>query len=219
MKHYVITIADNEKSVKAAERCIKSGLSTGGLTIEKWKATTPADDLNGIVKAFGINVAAMDEVYSRTENCIAAFLSHFSLWQECVRTKESITIFEHDAICINNISSNMVFKGCVSLGQPSYGRFNQPIRFGVQPLVSKPYFPGAHAYRVNPAGAEQLIQQAIMEARPTDVFLNKATFPFLEEIYPWPVEAKDTFTTIHAPAGCQAKHNFNQRYEIIDVYT
>ena len=110
MKHYVITIADNEKSVKAAERCIKSGLSTGGLTIEKWKATTPADDLNGIVKAFGINIAAMDEVYSRTENCIAAFLSHFSLWQECVRTKESITIFEHDAICINNISSDMVFR-------------------------------------------------------------------------------------------------------------
>ena len=83
--------------------------------------------------------------------------------------------------------------------------------------MSKPYFPGAHAYRVNPAGAEQLIQQAIMEARPTDVFLNKATFPFLEEIYPWPVEAKDTFTTIQASAGCQAKHNFNQRYEIIDV--
>jgi hypothetical protein len=61
------------------------------------------------------------------------------------------------------------------------------------------------------------MQEAIMEARPTDVFLNADTFPFLQELYPWPVIAKDTFTTIQKSEGCQAKHNFNANYEIIDV--
>ena len=53
-----------------------------------------------------------------------------------------------------------------------------------------------------------------MEARPTDVFLNRNTFPFLEEYFPWPVEAKDSFTTIQSERGCTAKHN---KVEIIDV--
>jgi len=217
MKHYVITIEDNPKSVKAAERCIKSGYQHGGIQVHKWKATTPADDIQSMIKNFGINMTAMNEIYSRTPNCMAAFLSHFSLWKESVDTNQEITIFEHDAVCVQNIPTVIKYNGCVSLGAPSYGKFNTPTSFGVVPLQSKRYFPGAHAYRVNPGGASILIQQAIMQARPTDVFLNIDTFPFLQEFYPWPVMAKDTFTTIQKSEGCQAKHNYNANYEIIDV--
>lgn len=42
MKHYVITIEDNPKSVEAAERCIASGKKFG-LEIEKFAATTPSN--------------------------------------------------------------------------------------------------------------------------------------------------------------------------------
>ena len=49
------------------------------------------------------------------------------------------------------------------------------------------------------------------------VFLNINTFPFLEEHYPWPVEARDSFTTIQSEMGCRAKHNFNEEYEIINA--
>ena len=59
-----------------------------------------------------------------------------------------------------------------------------------------------------------LIDQARMEARPTDVFLNVNTFPFLEEHDPWPVEARDSFTTIQSEIGCRAKHN---KVEIIEA--
>ena len=59
--------------------------------------------------------------------------------------------------------------------------------------------------------------QALMGARPTDVYLNIDTFPFLQEYYPWPVEARDSFTTIQSEMGCKAKHNFNEKYEIVDV--
>lgn len=214
MKNFVITIFGNEKSEKAAERCITSGYQHGGLVIGKWKATTPKDDIQRIIKDEKINTAYMDEVYSRTPNCIAAFLSHFSLWKLSVESKEEITIFEHDAVCINNIPTILNYNGVISLGAPSYGKFNTPTSFGVVPLTSKPYFPGAHAYRVKPAGAQMLIDQARMEARPTDVFLNRNTFPFLQEYYPWPVEARDSFTTIQSEIGCRAKHN---KVEIIDA--
>tara|TARA_B110000858_G_scaffold147797_1_gene167896 strand:+ start:1384 stop:2037 length:654 start_codon:yes stop_codon:yes gene_type:complete len=217
MKNFVITIFDNKKSEQAAKRCITSGSKYGGLVIDKWKATTPNDNIAEIIKAEKINTAHMDEVYSRTPNCIAAFISHYSLWKLSVESNEEITIFEHDAVCTNNIPHSINYHGVISLGAPSYGKFNTPRGFGVVPLTSKPYFPGAHAYRVKPAGARMLIDQARMEARPTDVFLNTTTFPFLQEFYPWPAEARDSFTTIQNPVGCKAKHNYNEKYEIVNV--
>lgn len=205
---------DNEKSVKSAERCITSGYTTGGITIEKWPATTPRDDINIIAANEGINTAAIDEVYSRTSNCLAAFLSHYRLWKWSVQNNEEITIFEHDAVCVNVINSTIIYNACISLGHPSYGKFNTPATLGVNPLTSKTYFPGAHAYRLKPAAAKFFIQQAKTAARPTDVFLNLNSFPFLEEYYPWLVEAKDSFTTIQNVNGIAAKHN---KVEIIDA--
>ena len=214
MKNYVITIMDNEQSIRAAERCIQSGKSVGGITIEHWRATTPRDDIYEIAKDEYINTTSMDEVYSRTPNCLAAFLSHYRLWKECVELNQEFTIFEHDAVCVNNINSQLTYNACISLGKPSYGKFNTPPTLGVNPLTSKRYFPGAHAYRLKPAAAQMFIQEARMEARPTDVFLNVDKFPFLEEYYPWPVEAKDSFTTIQNPNGIVAKHN---KVEIINA--
>lgn len=217
MKNYVITIMDNEKSILVANRCIKSGLSTGGLEIEHWKATTPADDIDGFIKSENINISAMNEVYSRTSNCVAAFISHYKLWKLCAEGKEEVTIFEHDAVCVNNIPTHIIYNGAISLGKPSYGNYKTPSVFGINRLTSKPYFPGAHAYRIKPNAAKMLVQQAKFEARPTDVFLNLNSFAFLQEFYPWPVEARDSFTTIQSEAGCRAKHNFDQNYEIINA--
>jgi|TARA_R110001606_G_scaffold393675_3_gene563813 GR25 family glycosyltransferase involved in LPS biosynthesis len=215
MKHYVITIMDNKKSVSAADRCIRSGSSVGGVDIEKWTATTPRDDLDKIIADNKIIMTGFDEVWSRSDNCRAAFLSHFSLWQESVRLNQEVTIFEHDAVCINNVNSTYAYSGALSLGAPSYGKFNTPTSLGVVPLQSKPYFPGAHAYRVKPRAAQMLIDHCrLVGAKPTDVFLDIRTFSFLQEYYPWPVEAKDTFTTIQNENGIKAKHN---KVEIIEA--
>lgn len=215
MKHYVITIMDNDKSVEAADRCIKSGSAVGNLDIEKWTATTPRDDLDSIIDTNKIIMTGFDEVWSRSDNCRAAFLSHFSLWKESVRINEEITVFEHDAVCVSNIPSFINYNGCVSLGAPSYGRFNTPTSLGTVSLQSKPYFPGAHGYRIKPKAAQILIDHCVLVgAKPTDVFLDVRTFPWLEEMYPWPVEAKDTFTTIQNTNGIKAKHN---KVEIIEA--
>ena len=213
MKNSVITIVNNPRSVNVAERCVKSGAKFG-MDIKFFEAITPYNtDLNKMMKTEGIDFDGFKEKYSRLSNCVAAFLSHYSLWKRAVDTNDTITIFEHDAVIVDQIP-DIPFNQCISFGKPSYGKFNTPIRLGVGPLVSKPYFPGAHAYRVSPKGAEQLIYQAKKAAKPTDVFLNIHTFPGLQEYYPWPVEARDNFTTIQKKEGCLAKHSYNETYRI-----
>ena len=137
-KAYVITILDNERSVQVAERCIKSG-KKHGLEIEKWKATTPKDNPLKIMKEYGINPQAFDEVYSRTENCMAAFLSHYSLWKHSLDNKMEVIIFEHDAVVVDTIPDIRGYQGCITFGKPSYGKYNTPRLLGVQELQHKKY--------------------------------------------------------------------------------
>ena len=69
---------------------------------------------------------------------------------------------------------------------------------------------------VTPNGAKQLIEQASIHARPTDVFIHLDTFPTINELFPWPVECVDDFTTIQNKNGCVAKHRYEpETYKII----
>lgn len=185
------------------------------MDIKNWPATTPKDNLYELYELNGINPEGFVEQYSRLENCMAAFYSHYSLWMHCVELGHEITIFEHDAVVVDRIPDFIDFKGCVNLGKPSYGKFKTPKKLGVNKLTSKEYFPGAHAYRITVSGAKALIKQAKISAKPTDVFLHNDTFSWLEEMNPWPVEAKDSFSTIQKLEGCIAKHGYNETYEIL----
>lgn len=217
MRHFVITIMDNPKSVDVAQRCIDSGLKFN-MHIEMFDAITPRKNLTQLMKDEGINPHGFEEKYSRQPNCMAAFMSHYSLWKLSVELNEEVTIFEHDAFILDPISEHITYQGCISFGQPSYGRWNEPQFLGPNPLTSKPYFPGAHAYRVKPKYAQILVDEAKRFAQPTDIFLNIDRFSFLEEYYPWPVIARDQFTTIQNENGIQAKHSYVKsggRYEIL----
>lgn len=214
MKSFVITIMDNPKSVESADRCIASAKKIG-LEVEKFKAITPNDSPFSIAKSEGIDPDGFSEVYSRHANCLSAFLSHYSLWKKCLlEIGQPIVIFEHDAVVINELPASNIFKGAVNLGAPSYGKFNQPSFFGMGPLTTKRYFPGAHAYMVNPKGAEAFIRTAKISPKPTDVYLNIDTFPWLQEHYPFVAKADDSFTTIQKEEGCLAKHNYGEGYVI-----
>lgn len=217
MKSYVITILDNPKSVEAANRCIKSAESQAGIEVKKWKAITPANMPERIALKENIPNTNFINKFSRYHNCLSAFLSHYFLWKECVKIQEPILILEHDAVFVNDIPEFIDFKGCLSLGHPSYGKFNTPMTLGVGPLVSKQYLPGAHAYIIKPWAAEDFISRAQKHAGPTDVFINIHYFGYLEEYYPWPVKALDTFSTIQQQTGCIAKHGYHDSYEIVQV--
>lgn len=215
MKSYVITIMQEERSVGSAKRCINSMPEHN---VQMFHAFTPKDKPQKLLEAKWIETRFFqDETYSYKQNCMAAFLSHYTLWEQCVSDNEEYQIFEHDAIAINTVPEFIPNNGCISLGAPSYGRFVQPEGFGAIPLRSKEYFPGAHAYRVTPKGARQLLEVASTQAGPTDVFLALDRFPWLQEYYPWPVVADDSFTTIQRRTGCLAKHNWNSEFGIYRV--
>lgn len=217
MKSYVITIMDNPESVRVAERCIVSA-ERFGMPVSKFEAITPKSNLTNLMVKERIGKSGFEERWSRMPECMSAFMSHYMLWKKCADLNEELTIFEHDAVVMDPIPALNDYRGCISFGAPSYGKFNTPYNLGVNSLISKPYFPGAHAYRLKPNIAQLLVDQARYYARPTDVFLNVDSFPFLEEYYPWPVEAHDTFTTIQNVNGIQAKHNYQKlknKYGII----
>ena len=141
----------------------------------------------------------------------------YSLWEKCAKGNENFVIFEHDAFVHSPIPVNAKFGYVMNIGQPSYGSYNTPSVLGVNPLTTKRYFGGAHAYMVTPAGAQLLVENAPLHARPTDIYMNLATFPWLQEYYPFVADARDSFTTIQVERGCTAKHNFRDEYEIIDA--
>lgn len=215
MKSYVITIMSMPESVKMAQRCIDSMKE---YDVQMFSAITPEDDPIAIAKKEGIRLDHFEvdaKKYSRFERCVSAFLSHYSLWKKCIEDNKEYQIFEHDAVCTGNLPKFINYQRCVSLGAPSYGKFNTPTKLGTSPLVSKPYFPGAHAYRLNPKGAREMVMFSKGMAKPTDVYLNIKDFPWLQEYYPWPVEARDTFSTIQNQGGCRAKHNYGDDYELL----
>ena len=136
---------------------------------------------------------------------------------------ENILILEHDARFIKKREPFLRFyDGVLSIGKPSYGKYFIPRKEGINPLTSKRYLPGAHAYLVSPFAADQMIREARNGIpRPTDVFIHTQTFPWIQEYYPWFVEVEDTFTTVQSKEkGCKSKHAFRlneKNYKIIDV--
>lgn len=214
MKAFVITILDNKKSQAAADKCIASA-KRFHIAVEKFKAITPADDPEKIAASIGLRTNMFKDVYSRYLNSLSAFLSHYHLWKHCIELNEPIIIFEHDAFVVDELPIYKPFDKLMSIGKPSYGKFNNGEILGVNKLFSKQYLPGAHAYMLKPEGAKEIVDCAPAWARPTDVYLNNEYFPWIQEYFPWPVEVKDTFTTIQGMNGCIAKHSYNEAYEII----
>jgi len=216
MKAYVITIMDNERSVEMAERCIVS-CKRYGLTVEKWPAVTPRHpEFESLQKTLGVIAENFDTGWSRPENAIACFLSMASLWSHAVETNEDVLILEHDAVMCGRIPALLRFNKCMTLGKPSYGRYETPTFLGTGELTQKPYFGGAHSYIVSPAGAQELLETIPTDSRPTDVYLNINNFPWLEEYYPWCFFVNDSFSTIQHESGCRAKHNYDRGIELVE---
>lgn len=218
MKTFIIRIQGHEKSEASAQRCKKSILAFDPYVdvhmFDAYYGSAKNLEAQAKKKEFH-SLDKLKERYSRYERCLGAFLSHFHLWSACTELDEPILILEHDAVCVAPINFNANFQGLLSIGHPSYGKWNTPEIMGVNKLTSKRYLPGAHAYMINPKAARIIIQQAKACPCPVDVFLNAENFPWLEEYYPWPVIANDSFTTIQAKDGCLAKHNYSGDYEII----
>lgn len=216
MKYFVIAIPNHEGSQRNADRCIESG-KRYGVDIQKFDAITPeTHDVEAIFKQQGISTSNFSSKYSKWENVLSCFMSHYTLWLSCVNNKtDSYTIFEHDAVINAPLPPKPpMFVG--TFGKPSYGKFTTPTHLGWGELTSKSYFPGAHAYAVTPIGAHMLVQGAKEKACTPDLFLDKRRFSWLQEYYPWCAYADDSFSTVQKVQGCLAKHNFNSEFSYLE---
>ena len=212
MRAFVIYVPIPE-SEQCATRCIKSGKQFG-VNIELFHGVTPDDYPIELAKELGLPLNNFQEKYSRYENCVAAFLSHRRLWEFSAQNNEEVLIFEHDAVIVDNIP-DVPYRGVLSYGHPSYGKWVTPSTLGVNKLVSKQYLPGAHAYRVKPEAAKVLLETAKTHAGPTDLYICNELFDFVEEYYPWPVMVRESFSTIQNENGCQAKHGYGEGYRLL----
>jgi hypothetical protein len=214
MKAFVITITENPQSVEAADRCVESAAKFG-IQVTKHKANTPHNiDIHQFFRENSINDRYFHEEYSRLENCMAEFSSHYTLWKECIKANTPFLILEHDAFFVDKLP--VVTRGhIVNFGKPSYGNFKIPNFVGESKMFSKDYLPGAHAYKITPVAASELVMRSTFDAGPTDLYIHNGRFPFITEYYPWPVEVRETFTTIQRKMGCYAKHQYSNEYEVI----
>lgn len=216
LKGYVVTLVKVPKSLEVAMRCIESG--------EKYNVLVelvPAVDKKKSLKELsneGLTPIEYDKSFSDVGAVFGNFITQYRIWNRILESDVPGVVLEHDAVFVSDIPELTGKGDIISLGKPSYGSFKTQNKPGVYPLYSKPgYVPGAHGYYVTPAGAEKLITKAKKSgAGPCDLFLgtyipDPLGCPLnIKEIYPWPIEAWDTFSTIQNEKGCQAKHNYQK---------
>ena len=220
MKHkYVIVVPGIKESIDLGFRLIGSS-KTISPNIEMYFGVSPKDQPREIFKKEGITDYSLFETnkFSFVERAMSCFLSHYMLWKICADTDNSVfMIFEHDALLIED-SYDEIFlmeridksKGLISFGKPSYGKF-RTMKNGIYPLYSKKHLPGAHAYLLHSDGAKKLVYEAKKNGiEPTDVFLSKNRFPWIEETSPWMAYVDETFSTVQKEKGCIAKHQYNK---------
>lgn len=220
MKSFVITITSFTGSVDLAKRCIDSSKKYSGPEVIIFPAITPKDSPAEIMANESLSISGfIGNRYSRFENAVSCFLSHYFLWKYCIELDEPILILEHDAVFTTKIDwASIKFDKIINVGKPSFGKFRIQNRPGIYPLFSKKYFPGGHAYMIKPSGAKEIIQDARKYGpAPTDVFLDSSRFSWLQEYYPWPIEVQESFSTVQLETGSKAKHAYDENYKCLQI--
>lgn len=216
IKKRVIVVEPIQETIELGNRLIESGNNHSCPNIELFYGINPIQySPKGlfIKERFDDRSFTLNQ-YSVPERAMSCFLSHYRLWKECAETDNCIMmIFEHDAIFTRNFDESILtkFKAILNIGAPSFGNFKTSNYQGIQPLFSKQYMPGAHAYIINTYGAKELISRIHGKPEPTDVYISNKRFPgLIEEYNPHFCIVDDSFTTVQLDNGCLAKHSYRK---------
>ena len=216
MKGYVVTLMNLPESVAVANRCKDTGKQFG-VDVEIFPAVFKDVALEELEKE-GLELSTWDESFSNVGAVVGNFVTQYRIWKTIAESKEPGIVLEHDAVFTAAVPDLNGKGDIINLGKASYGNYRTKNKAGVYPLFSKPgnYIPGAHGYYLTSTGAQQFIDKAkSLGATPCDLFINKTNFPNIKEIWPWMIEARDSFSTIQKEKGCKAKHNYNNKFKIL----
>ena len=215
MKGYVVTLLNISESVRVANRCVASGVKYN-MSVEKVSAVYKTESLEELKKE-KLAIQNYDTSFSNVGAVMGNFVTQYRIWKRIASSGYPGVVLEHDAVFIDKLP-NLNGHDIVNLAKPSYGNFKTKKKPGIYPMFSKVggYIPGAHGYYVTPKGAQQLIAKAKqVGAGPCDIFLNTTNFPSIKEIWPWVIEAHDSFSCIQNKKGCLAKHNYGNGFKIL----
>ncbi len=213
MRALIVTLFGLPESRAVAGRAHDSA-GRFGLEPTMWPGVW-RDDAQAELAKEGLTIGKFDQSWSNTNAVLGNFVAQYRLWKEIERTGPAI-IMEHDAVVVAPIPD---LGGCgdiINLGKPSFGKLRQQREPGIYPLFSSgDKIPGAHGYYLTPAGASALVSMAKRKgAIPVDKFICPQRF-MITELYPWPIEAHDSFTMIQKVKGCLSKHNYGAEYKIL----
>ncbi len=190
---YCIAVLSLPQSVESAQRCVESAKKFG-VEVKVFEATTKPDAPKQL-QEFSLKWTWKKEIKSDLHAVWGCFLSHFRLWRKCMELNEPILVLEHDAIFTANIP-DFHFDSVLNLGKPSWGKNKAKGKSGLGILSTKKLY-GTHGYLVSPTGAKKMIEFAQENGiSPADEYMNRRSFPFIQEWHPHPIFAKDEFSSI-----------------------
>jgi len=206
IKAYIINIMGNPVSEVATGRCLDSHIRVGNeFEIEKFKAVAPADvdfmldqfkikwtypwEKSEVNIKYGLRLTPYPTIDKKKR--IACFLSHYMLWDLCVRSNQSIIVLEHDALWLHRFDPFTVLNSdykIVGLNSPIGATrradiFDSQIQFGKQEILPVPTvdrfeipqgLAGNSAYFIKPEAAKELIYKVQeLGAWPNDAIMCK----------------------------------------------
>ena len=209
MKGFVITLVGNPISESGSVECIRSSHAVGNdFVIEAVKAVKPENAWKSLAReklkwtypwdepkldfSTGLSLSPYQTADKRKR--VGCFMSHYALWQECVKLNENILVLEHDAVFTDKLEYDTIVDnkyGVIGINDPRgatrkshvYHTLICESRWPVQrvPQIDDVMIPqglaGNSAYIIKPWAAKKVIQKVKeFGAWPNDALLCYQVF-------------------------------------------
>ena len=236
MKAFVICMAQRGDSIEAAQRCrVSAREEECDFEILPWDAVEAPDAPTAISKKLikwtypwqgevndfktGLILSAYQTANKNAR--IGCFLSHYELWEYCVRSAEPILILEHDALFIRKLDPKPLLDsryGIIGINDPRGATrrsnvFHQQVQnmqedIGPVPMIDDPRVPqglaGNSAYLIKPEAASKVIAKVKeIGAWPNDALMCYQNFNYnllgVTKQYYTRVQGTRSTTTLEMP--------------------
>jgi hypothetical protein len=191
-KKYAIYVESSKLSVESVKRVVRVAKDVGEIDITPYKGHDRYESQN-LRKRYPFKILDKEKIWDKFcyfESMIGCFHSHFSLWEECVKSKEKIMVTEHDTI-FKRKYVDFDFEGVVNFGRPVWfpnntndNRYLVDEKNGIKlskwdcncdkapswehtgdlgcspDLCNSWSLKGTHGYTITPKSAEKLIEKA-----------------------------------------------------------
>jgi GR25 family glycosyltransferase involved in LPS biosynthesis len=209
MRAFVITISDNEESVRGFRELFKSNENVGNaFDVERFDAITPdtLEDRHREAWAWpdsGTSRCPKTSLLKRAyktavvDKRISCAVSHLELWKAAILFDEPILVLEHDAVFVRRFDESRIVAskfGAVGINDPRRATRKasvfhavaqaRPEEIQAVPTVDREEIPqglaGASAYVIKPWAAHEAVQMVNKVGLwPNDALLCKQLFPWL----------------------------------------